>query len=102
MRRRSAWNTIVLFGSRVGSGGGYCETNSNGRYDDQLLVEAESYHQWIIEGPDWVAAELPVEQTNLNIHFVNDLAPYHALKVRILNGAHTAMGFLCGLDIYRK
>ena len=70
-------------------------------YEDHLLVEAESYHQWIIEGPDWLAAELPVQLTNLNIHFVDDLTLYRILKVRILNGAHTAMtpvGFLSGLD----
>jgi tagaturonate reductase len=74
-------------------------------YDDHLLVEAESYHQWIIDGPDWVAAELPIKQTNLNIHFVNDLAPYRTLKVRILNGAHTSMtpvGFLCDLETVRE
>lgn len=74
-------------------------------YNDRLLVEVESYHQWIIEGPDWVASELPVGETFLNVRFVNDLAPYRSLKVRILNGAHTAMtpvGILCGLDSVRQ
>jgi tagaturonate reductase len=70
-------------------------------YRDELLVQGETYHQWIIAGPDWVAAEFPVGQTDLNVHFVPDVTPYRNLKVRILNGAHTAMtpiGHLAGLE----
>ena len=74
-------------------------------YEDRLLVEAEAYHQWVIEAPAWAAAELPVQETALNVRFVEDITPYRELKVRILNGAHTAMtpvGYLCGLDTVRE
>jgi len=47
-----------------------------------------------------VQAELPFAQTNLNVQFVDNLADYREMKVRILNGAHTALvpvGYLAGL-----
>jgi len=69
-------------------------------YSDQLMVAGEYYHSWVIQGPALVQAELPSENTPLNISFVNDIAPYREMKVRILNGAHTAMvpvGYLAGI-----
>ncbi len=60
-------------------------------YDDNLVVMAEPFHLWVIEGPASVAKEFPVGKTNLQVIFVNDLTPYRTRKVRILNGAHTAM-----------
>lgn len=69
-------------------------------FDDRLFVEGEAYHAWIIEAPSWFLSEFPVNQTNLNVHVVADIAPYRKMKVRILNGTHTAMvplGCLLGL-----
>ena len=69
-------------------------------YTDQLLVAGEYYHSWIIQGPRLVQKELPFYRSTLNVTFVDDLAPYREMKVRILNGAHTAMvpvGYLAGI-----
>lgn len=74
-------------------------------FSDHLLVEGEWYHRWVIEAPAWLASELPVHETDLNVSIVDDVRPYHLLKVRILNGAHTAMvapaSFL-GLETVRQ
>ncbi|WP_053362947.1 tagaturonate reductase [Bacillus sp. FJAT-27251] len=70
-------------------------------YEDNLMVVGEQYHLWVIEGPQWIKEELPVEGTGLNTLIVDDLAPYRTRKVRILNGAHTAMtpvAYLYGLE----
>lgn len=70
-------------------------------YRDELMVVGEHYHLWVIEGPEWLKNELPVEGTGLNTLIVEDLSPYRVRKVRILNGAHTAMtpvAYLYGLD----
>jgi tagaturonate reductase len=69
-------------------------------YKDQQLTVGESYHQWVIKAPQSIQSELPFNQTNLNVKFVEDLSPYRESKVRILNGAHTALvpiGMLAGL-----
>lgn len=70
-------------------------------YRDELLVEAERFHLWVIEAPDWVRSEFPAEAAGLNVRFVPSIEPYRAIKVRILNGAHTAMtpvGLLLGQE----
>ena len=70
-------------------------------YKDDLLVVGEQYHLWAIQGHEWLKKELPVSGTGLNTLIVDDLAPFRTRKVRILNGAHTAMtavGYLYGLD----
>ncbi len=74
-------------------------------YEDKLLVTGEYYHSWVIEGDKIVQEELPFEQTELNVTFVEDLTPYRRMKVRILNGAHTAMvpvGYLAGLRLVKE
>lgn len=70
-------------------------------YKDDLLVAAEPYHLFAIQGADKVRGELPFDQVGLNVVFVPDLAPYRERKVRILNGGHTGMAlgaFLAGKD----
>lgn len=70
-------------------------------YRDELLVEAERFHLWVIEAPDWVRSEFPAEAAGLNVRFVPSIEPYRVIKVRILNGAHTAMtpvGLLLGME----
>ncbi|HEX2621620.1 MAG TPA: tagaturonate reductase, partial [Phototrophicaceae bacterium] len=74
-------------------------------FDDHLLVEGELYHSFVIEAPDWLHNELPVRKTNLNVKIVSDVRPYREMKVRILNGAHTAMvspGYFCGLKTVQE
>ena len=79
----------------------YDEKTKELGYTDDLMVVGEQYHLWVIEGPEWLKNELPVEGTGLNTFIVDDLTPYRIRKVRILNGAHTAMtpvAYLYGLD----
>lgn len=63
-------------------------------YRDELAVMAEPYHLWAIEAGEDLESVLPMRQAGLNVHWVNDLKPYHERKVRILNGAHALMAFL--------
>ncbi|MFK4435166.1 tagaturonate reductase [Paenibacillus sp. RC21] len=70
-------------------------------YRDSLVVVGEQYHLWVIEGPQWLKEELPAHLAGLNVLIVDDMAPYRTRKVRILNGAHTALtpvAYLYGLD----
>lgn len=70
-------------------------------YIDELLVMAEYYHLFVIEAPSFVQKELPFQDAGLNVLFVEDISPYRMNKVRILNGAHTAMvpiAYSCGLE----
>lgn len=70
-------------------------------YDDRFLVAAEPYHAWIIEGPEALERELPLRTAGLNVRWTDDVTPYRECKVRILNGAHSAMaviGTLAGLE----
>ncbi|MEH7304622.1 tagaturonate reductase [Neobacillus drentensis] len=70
-------------------------------YQDELMVVGEQYHLWVIEGPEFIKHVLPVEGTGLNTMVVKDLTPFRTRKVRILNGAHTAMtpvAYLSGLE----
>jgi tagaturonate reductase len=60
-------------------------------FEDQLVVKAEPFHLWVIEEPASVSVKFPTLKTSLDVKFVNDLTPYRTRKVRILNGAHTAM-----------
>ena len=74
-------------------------------YDDNLVVQAEPFHLWVIEAPASVEQKLPVKQAGLNVQFVSDLTPYRTRKVRILNGAHTAMvpvAYLAGLRMVKE
>lgn len=60
-------------------------------FSDHLAVVAEPYHFWAIEGPEALKSIFQTEKTGLNVQIVNNLHPYRLRKVRILNGAHTAM-----------
>lgn len=60
-------------------------------YTDNMLNTSELFHLWVIEGPEAILAELPLDKTGLNIVVTDNLDMYRTRKVRILNGAHTAM-----------
>lgn len=73
-------------------------------YDDKLMVAAEYFHLWVIEGPKHLAHELPFTQAGLNVVWTDDMTPYRTRKVRVLNGAHTASvlaAHAAGLDTVR-
>jgi tagaturonate reductase len=60
-------------------------------YQDNLIVTAETFFLWVIEGDDALKNKLPFHKTELDVKIVADMQPYRTRKVRILNGVHTAM-----------
>ena len=74
-------------------------------YEDAQLVMSEPYHLLVIEAPECVKKIFPIEQAGLNVKFVPDITPYRIRKVRILNGAHTALvpiAYLRGLRTVKE
>ncbi len=60
-------------------------------YSDKLIVAAEAFFLWVIEGGNDLKLKLPFDKTKLDVKIVKDMQPYRTRKVRILNGAHTSM-----------
>ena len=74
-------------------------------YKDSFIVEGEQFHLWVIEGPTAIKEEFPTDKIGLNVLFVEDLTQYRVRKVRILNGAHTALvpiAYLYGIDTVKE
>lgn len=74
-------------------------------FNDQLIVEGEIFHLWVIEAPESVAREFPAHEAGLNVLFVSNEEPYHKRKVTLLNGPHTLMspiGYLSGLNTVKE
>lgn len=74
-------------------------------YEDNLVVKAEPFHLWVIEAPESVKRAFPTEEAGLQVKFAPNLTPYRSRKVRILNGAHTALvpiAYLHGLRTVRE
>jgi len=59
--------------------------------EDKLIVSAEVFLLWVIEGGEELKAKIPFDQIDENILVVENMQPYRTRKVRILNGAHTTM-----------
>jgi tagaturonate reductase len=75
------------------------------QYEDNMVVQAEIFHLWVIEAPQEVAKEFPADKAGLNVLFVPSEAPYHERKVTLLNGPHTVLSpvaYLAGLNIVRE
>jgi fructuronate reductase len=59
--------------------------------NDASPVIAEAYNRWVVEDrfpagrPDWAAA---------GVEMVGDIAPYEALKLKLLNASHSALAYL--------
>lgn len=60
-------------------------------FKDSLIVSAEIFFLWVIEGDEKLKKKIPFEKIEETILIVKDMQPYRTRKVRILNGAHTAM-----------
>lgn len=74
-------------------------------YDDNLVVQGEAFHLWVIEAPESVAEEFPANKAGLNVLFVPSEEPYHERKITLLNGPHTVLSpvaFLSGVNIVRE
>lgn len=75
------------------------------QFEDNLVVQGETFHSWVIEAPESVEKEFPADKAGLNVIFVPSEAPYHERKVTLLNGPHTVLSpvaFLSGLNIVRE
>ena len=71
-------------------------------YEDKIMDAGEPFASWVIEGPSFIAEELPFEKAGLPIRVVDNVDPYKHRKVRILNGAHTSFAlaaFMSGEDV---
>ena len=78
-------------------------STTNG-YQDDLMDVGEIFGVWNIEGPAWLADQLPFKAAGVNCIVVPDVTLYKKRKVRILNGAHTGFvlgAYLAGFDIVR-
>ncbi|PWG78256.1 tagaturonate reductase [Pararcticibacter amylolyticus] len=81
------------------------EITSELGYEDKQIVEGEHFHLWVIEGPEELQKELPFPSIGLDVLYVKDVTPYKSRKVKILNGAHTALvpvAYLYGIDTVRE
>ena len=54
---------------------------------DAWPVRCEPYKQWVVE-TDWAGPIPPLAE--VGVAFVDDVAPWETLKLRVLNGMHTA------------
>ncbi len=60
-------------------------------YKDAMLNTSELFYLWVIESGIDIMNELPFDKAGLNVIVTDDLEKYRTRKIRILNGAHTAM-----------
>ena len=66
-------------------------------YRDTACLLSENFRQWVIEGnfvaptPDW---------RSVGVSVVADVAPYERMKLRLLNGTHSALAFFGALSGY--
>lgn len=66
-----------------------------------LDVVREPYYRLVIDGFGPLSHRLNFAKAGLAVDFVADVTPYQALKIRALNGTHSAiaaLGILAGLD----
>lgn len=78
--------------------------NAENGYEDRAMDAGELFGFWAIEAPQSLKEELPFEKAGLPVLVTGDYRPYQQRKVRILNGAHTAMAlgaYLAGQDTVR-
>jgi mannitol 2-dehydrogenase len=61
---------------------------------DRWPVITEPFRQWVIED-DFCAGRPALER--VGVQFVADVAPYKLVKARMLNGGHSALGYLGSL-----
>lgn len=60
-------------------------------YEDNLLVKAEAFLLFVIEGDKKLEALLPLAKAGLHVIVTDDQQPYRERKVRLLNAPHTTM-----------
>ncbi len=50
---------------------------------NEIVVEGEWFHLWVIEGPRWIEEMLPLRKAGLNVIYTDNLAPYYLMQLRI-------------------
>ena len=66
--------------------------------DDSAPVVCEPFHQWVLED-NFPNGRPALEK--VGVEFVDDVAPYELMKLRILNGGHASIAYIAGLlDIH--
>lgn len=78
-------------------------------YADNLVVQGEAFHLWVIEKAENMTCEelrkeFPAEKAGLHVLVTESEAPYHERKVTLLNGPHTVLSpvaYLSGVNIVR-
>jgi len=68
-------------------------------YRDPMMITAETYRLWAIEGPPELRQRVGFIDADPGIILTQDITPYRLRKVRLLNGGHTLsvpLGLLAG------
>src|SRR2546429_5813832 len=75
-------------------------------YSDELLTVTEPYALWAVEGePAALRAAFPIDVPPEAVVFASDIGLYRERKLRLLNGAHTALAplaLLAGVATVRE
>ncbi len=61
---------------------------------DHTPVVCETFRQWVLED-DFAAGRPPFEHAD--VEMTSDVAPYEKMKMRILNGGHSTLGYFADL-----
>lgn len=67
--------------------------------DDLAAVHSESFMEWVIE--DWKTTDIP-DFSKAGALIVKDVKPYELMKIRLLNGSHSALSYpayMCGITM---
>ena len=67
-------------------------------YEDDLMLKAEVYKLWAIEGGERVRKRLSFAEADKGVVISKDIMKYRELKLRLLNAPHTIMSGLCFLS----
>ena len=63
-------------------------------FRDEAMVKTEPFTQWVVE--DWFSDRRPALET-VGVQMTNDVPAWEKAKLRMLNGAHSALAYLGGL-----
>jgi fructuronate reductase len=76
------------------------ELSSLTGYDDRAPVMHEPFRQWVIE--DSFVDNLRPALENVGAQLVDDVAPFERMKLRMMNGTHSALAYLGYLAGYER
>ncbi len=74
-------------------------------YEDDLLLVAETYRLWAIQGDEKVKEVLTFAEVDEGVKITKNIEQYRELKLRMLNGTHTlmcGMAFLSGFQTVKE